>query len=203
MGSAGVSVNDVLSSISGGSLSASTEYVGKVGPGTFAQSGGTSSVSSNSGGLYLGYDSGSSGSYYLSGSGVLSAFAEYVASNDALSGVTGGSLSAFTEYVGTFSNGTFTQSGGTNNVGSNLNLGYNAGSSGSYNLSGSGALSASAEYLGDSGAGTFIQSGGSNSVGYLSSVSAPRAAISSAVARSKSTIFPAKAFSTQWETRAS
>ena len=55
MGSAGVSVNDALSSISGGSLSASTEYVGKVGPGTFAQSGGTSSVSSNSGGLYLGY----------------------------------------------------------------------------------------------------------------------------------------------------
>ena len=101
------------------------------------------------GGLYLGYNSGSSGSYNLSGSGVLSAANEYVG------------------YSGT---GTLTQSGGTNNVSSagGLYLGYNLGSSGSYSLSGSGVLSANLEYVGSSGMGTFNQTGGSNSVSFLS-----------------------------------
>ena len=53
------------------------------------------------------------------------------------------------EYVGSSGTGTFTQSGGTNNIGSGcLYLGYNAGSSGSYTLSGSGLLSAANEYVG-------------------------------------------------------
>ena len=47
--------------------------------------------------------------------------------------------------------GSFTQSGGTNSVSSDLYLGYSAGSSGTYNLSGSGLLSAPYEYIGYSG----------------------------------------------------
>ena len=71
--------------------------------------------------LYLGYNAGGSGTYNLSGSGL---------------------LSARTSTSATSGSGSFTQSGGTNSVGPTLYLGYNAGSSGTYNLSGSGLLSA-------------------------------------------------------------
>ena len=65
-------------------------------------------------------------------------------------------------YSGT---GTFTQSGATNNslgYGGVLYLGYNAGSNGSYSLSGSGrpSISSSTECIGYSGTGSFTQSGG-------------------------------------------
>ena len=52
----------------------------------------------------------------------------------------------------------------------NLYLGYNAGDSGTYNLSGVAQLSASNEYVGYSGTGNFTQSGGTNGIrlnGYL------------------------------------
>ena len=124
LGSGSFTVNDALSGITGGSLSAGIGYVGYSGTGTFTQSGGTNNLGSfGTSGLYLGYNAGSSGSYNLSGSGVLSAYDEYVG------------------YSGT---GTFTQSGGTNNV--TVACGFTSattsGSSGSYNLSGSGLLSA-------------------------------------------------------------
>ncbi len=122
------------------------EYVGSSGTGTFNQSGGINSANYTSGGLYLGYNSGASGSYNLSGSGLLSTVYEYLG----LSGV-----------------GSFTQSGGTNNV-TNLYIAYFSGSSGSYLLSGSGVLVSSAEFVGNSRSGAFTQSGGSNAVGNLS-----------------------------------
>ena len=100
-------------------MSAYCEYVGFSGTGSFTQSGGTNSISSNS--FYLGYNAGSSGTYSLSG----------------------GQLSASYEYVGYSGTGTFTQSGGTNSISYYLYLGYNAGGSGTYSLSGSGQLSAS------------------------------------------------------------
>ena len=75
----------------------------------------------------LGYNTGSSGTYSLSGSGLLSELHEYIG------------------YSGT---GSFTQTGGTHSVSGDLYLGYNAGGSGTYNLSGSGLLSASDEYIG-------------------------------------------------------
>ena len=61
---------------------------------------------------------------------------------------------------------TFTQSGGQNNMSGSgaLYLGSNAGSSGSYNLSGSGLLSGSNEYVGFSGHGHVYQSGGQNNM---------------------------------------
>jgi autotransporter-associated beta strand protein len=82
--------------------------------------------------------------------------------------MSGGSLSVSSqERLGNTGAGTFTQSGGTNNIGNFLYLGYNPGSSGTYNLGGSGVLSAWTEYVGCSGAGTFTQSGGTNNVGHL------------------------------------
>ena len=78
-------------------------------------------------------------------------------------------LVANVENVGDSSTGTFMQSGGTNNSGSYLDLGFNtSASSGTYSLSGLGQLLANVENVGDSGMGTFTQSGGTNNVtGYL------------------------------------
>src|SRR5208282_2140832 len=116
----------------------------------FTQSGGTN----NCIGLYLGYSASASGAYNLSGSGVLTA--------------------ASTEYIGYSGTGTFTQSGGTNNLSGKVNIngnasilfvGYNNGSSGVYNIIGPGLLSANTEYVGYQGtAGAFAQSGGTNNI---------------------------------------
>jgi hypothetical protein len=55
--------------------------------------------------------------------------------------MTAGNLTATSyEYLGNSGKGTFTQSGGANAVGTELDIGYNTGSSGTYNLSGSGLL---------------------------------------------------------------
>ena len=124
-----------------GSLSTWAQYIGDSGVGNFMQSGGTNGGATY---LYLGNNSGMSGTYSLSGSGLLSILD--------------------TEYVGESGTGYFTQSGGTNHVSRKLYLGDNHGSSGIYNLSGSGLLSASTQYIGYGGIGTFTQSGGTNSV---------------------------------------
>ncbi len=121
-----------------------TEIVGYSGAGTFIESGGTNNLSGSNGSLYLGNNAGGSGTYSLSGSGL---------------------LSAWYEYVGSSGTGTFTQSGG-NSSAYFLYLGNNAGGSGTYNLSGTGLLSANEEYVGSSGRGSYTQSGGTNSVGY-------------------------------------
>jgi autotransporter-associated beta strand protein len=116
---------------------------GIAGTGTFTQSGGINInifFADTVGYLFIGQEQGSSGSYNLSGSGLLSANIENVG------------------YGGT---GTFTQSGGTNTA-TTLYLGSSPSSS--YNLSGSGVLSGAAEYVGSSGSGTFNQSGGTNEV---------------------------------------
>ena len=107
------------------------DIVGYGGTGTFTQSGGTNSLSDV---LSLGLLFGSSGTYSLSGSGLVSAYAEYVG------------------FSGT---GAFTQSGGTNSASNGLYLSGNVGASGTYSLSG-GLLSASDIYLGWSGAGPSI-----------------------------------------------
>ena len=124
-----------------GSIYAYVENIGYSGLGAFTQSGGTHSVSEY---FYLGVNAGVSGTYSLSGSGLLSV--PY-------------------ECIGTYGTGSFTQSGGTHSVFGNLYLGYSAGSSGAYSLSGSGLLSAAEgdEYIGYSGTGSFTQSGGTHS----------------------------------------
>lgn len=133
------------------------EVIGYSGTGTFTQSGGSSSLSSNS--LVIGLMSSALGTYTLSGGSLMvNSQSEYVGSS-----ATGTS---------TQSGGTVTQSGGTNTIngGASLYVGYNANSTGFYSLSGSGSLSISgSEYVGYSAAGTstlsggtFAQSGGTN-----------------------------------------
>jgi autotransporter-associated beta strand protein len=100
-------VDDALSGIVSGSLTAANGYVGNSGSGTFTQSGGTNSSNS----LYLGFAANSSGIYNLSGAAVLSAISEYVGSSGC---------------------GTMTQTGGSNTVAVLLQIG----GSGTYNLQG-------------------------------------------------------------------
>ena len=128
-----------------GSLSASLQTVGDSGMGSFTQSGGTN----NAGNLFLtafALSRGESGTYNLYGSGLLSVPGD--------------------ELVGASGTGIFTQSGGTNAVGS-LAVGYgnpddNFYGLGAYNLSGTGLLSAADEGVGDGGTGNFTQTGGTN-----------------------------------------
>jgi autotransporter-associated beta strand protein len=136
------------------------EYIGNSGVGSFTQSGGTNIVSNNfninpayfsENDLYIGCSS--SGSYALSNSGLLTSPGEYVGYQQGA--------------------GSFTQSGGTNNVGPDgLHLGDY--SSGTFTLSSSGLLTSSAEYIADSGPGSFTQTGGTNTTSFLSIGSAGR-----------------------------
>jgi T5SS/PEP-CTERM-associated repeat protein len=130
-----------LSNVSFGSASG-TVYVGYAGKGVFNQNSGTHTA----GTLYLGYNAGSSGTYTLSG-GSLNV------SN------TGDLFNTFVGFKGT---GVFNQTGGSNNIASFLILGYFAGSSGTYTLSGGTLFVASEEAVGDSGNGVFNQTGGIN-----------------------------------------
>ena len=136
LGNGSFTVNDAVSGVSGGSLSAFNAYVGDFGAGTFSQSGGLSNLGNSSGGgLYLGYNAGDAGTYVLSGSAT---------------------LAAYSETVGNFGTGTFTQPGGTNNLVGGfgaLVVGNNLGSSGSYTLSGSATLAAYSVTVANSGAG--------------------------------------------------
>jgi fibronectin-binding autotransporter adhesin len=122
-----------------GSVTNYDEIVGWIGEGIFTQSSGSAT---SSGGLTIGYQKGSKGTYNLSG----------------------GSLTLGIEYVGRYGEGTFNHSGGINNIPENeLNLGYEQGSQGIYNLSGSGTLIAGLIRVGSSygSTGIFNQSAGS------------------------------------------
>ncbi len=156
--------------------------------GSVTQTGGTNTLS---GWLSLGEQSGSNGTYNLSGTGQLSADGETIGysgtgtftqtgGTNTLSGwlylgeqsgsngtynLSGtGQLSADWETIGDYGTGTFTQTGGTNTVSTSLYLGYAAGSNGTYNLSGTGQLSADGETIGYSGTGSFTQTGGTNTL---------------------------------------
>ena len=146
-------VNDATSGLNGGSVLASSEYIGYSGTGIFNHTGGTNTLppgtSGATGGLFLGYNPNSNGTYILSGTSVLSAGYEYVGYSGA---------------------GTFTQTSGTNTISSTtfgsavLCLGGASGSSGTYNLSGTGGLSAWEEIIGNKGMSAFTQCGGTNTI---------------------------------------
>ena len=129
--------------LSGGLLSAS-ECLGYSGSGSFTQTGGTNTLTYG----YLsipnfcfGYNPGSSGTYTLSGSGLLNSMAP--------------------EYIGYLGSGTLTQSGGTNSVNGSLVLGCFPGSNGTYTLSSSAQWNLPPNtYVGYSGSGSLTQSGG-------------------------------------------
>jgi autotransporter-associated beta strand protein len=197
LGGGTLRVNDSISGMTGGTLSAA-EYVGYSGTGSFAQTGG-----SNSGVLYLGYNAGDNGTYGMSGSAGVSMPRQYIgysgigvfthygtgdnsSNNSGNGGIflgynagssgtyilgTAGGLYFDNLYVGYSGAGTLTQSSGnvTNNyTGGWLAVGMNSGSTGTYNLGGSGILRPIdiGEVVGNSGTGVFNQSGGTNSFHY-------------------------------------
>ena len=82
--------------------------------------------------------------------------------NDSLSEMSGGTLIANNENIGSSGSGTFRQSAGSNTV-NYLYLGNLVSDTGIYNLVG-GTLAGANEYIGASGSGSFAQSGGTNSV---------------------------------------
>ena len=100
-----------------------------------------------------------------------------IAINDLTSGMTGGSLQVnFHRTVGEAGTGRFVQSGGIATISDPafgvpgaLMLGYQAGDSGSYSLSGNSQLYALPEYVGYFGTGSFTQLGGTNTVVFSSS----------------------------------
>jgi T5SS/PEP-CTERM-associated repeat protein len=118
------------------------------GRGTLTQSAGTINTSAGSD-LYLGSGAGSTGVYNLSG----------------------GSLNAnLSTVVGSLGTGTFNHSGGIHTlvadaIGGGFFVGYQAGSNGTYNLSGTGQLvSNKNEHIGLDGVGQFFQTGGTHTV---------------------------------------
>lgn len=118
------------------------------GRGSVTQSAGTVSTSAGLD-LVLADGAGSTGTYSLSGTGAV------VASQSL--------------YVGLRGTGVFNHSGGTNTINAgaigSFDVGVFAGSSGTYNLSGTGQLiSNKSEYVGDQGTGSFFQTGGTNTI---------------------------------------
>ncbi len=172
--------------ISGGSLSATTEYIGYSGSGSYSLSAGSNTASTA---LYVGELAGSIGTAAITQTGYLktatlgvgesgtgsltqsggaaTATSLYVGMNATGNGaynMSGGSLSAATQYVGYTGTGSFTNSGGT--VTGNLYVGYTATTgSGTYNLSGGSLYCPTFQYIGYSGTGSFTQSAGTNTIG--------------------------------------
>jgi outer membrane autotransporter protein len=70
-------------------------------------------------------------------------------------------------YIGNISTGTLNQDSFMNTITGSLFLGYNPGSSGTYNLSGGSLSTTSGEIVGYYGSGVFNQTGGSNATGNL------------------------------------
>jgi hypothetical protein len=175
------------------------EVIGLGDSGRVIQSGGTNHVV---GRLYIGRDAGANGEYQMdggllelgsSGGGMIigtdagiGAFAQnngtvrlleerlelgdIGATSQGTYTLSGGTLEVGAHvYVGVSGTGRFIQSGGTHEVrgvsdSAVLALGYSAGGSGTYELSGSGQVTAQHECVGGGGKGEFVQSGGSNTV---------------------------------------
>jgi autotransporter-associated beta strand protein len=96
----------------------------------------------------------------VSGNGNVSLGGGALRNKDDSSGISGGSLSGASQMVGSSGAGTFTHTGGTNTLSTNLYVGYD--SPGTYNLNGTGQLSSSNQYVGYSSTGTFNQLAGAN-----------------------------------------
>jgi hypothetical protein len=137
-------------------LTVGNELIGYGVAGAHAAHTQSNGTNTNTGLLHLGFDTGSVGTYNLSGNGVLQA-----QTNNAL------------VYIGENGIGVFNQSGGSFTVGSvsantPLYLGYAAGSSGTYNLSGGTLTTYSPEFIGFnvstifSAVGSFVQTGGTH-----------------------------------------
>ncbi len=133
---------------SGGTNTATTENVGEYGTGTFNHSAGIN----NTTWLNVGEWGGSRGYYNLSGTGQVTATWESI-----------GNLGFGTAM------GTFMQTGGVNTVTNYLSLGsLDADAVGYYNLSGTGEIDALRMFVGDRGTGTMDHTAGINNSSFLS-----------------------------------
>ncbi|MDD3580125.1 MAG: autotransporter domain-containing protein [Desulfobacca sp.] len=170
-----------------GELQAGTIYVGDTHQGSVHQTDGSLSATDY---LYLGSQTGSTGTYNLEG-GDLTAnnlmigelgtgtftqsentpvFTTVMVTNDLGLGtdvggsgaynLQGGTLITNYSFVGFGGIGAFNQASGMHVTGNDLILGYVAGSEGAYNLEGDGILTTSYTIVGNEGIGTFNQSGG-------------------------------------------
>lgn len=147
-------------------FSAGYQYVGALGSGTFLHSAGRNSVFSSpagmlydisdfvNGGVFLGVQPGSTGTYRLSGSAEL-------ASNQT--------------YVGYRGTGVFEQTGGAHSSIEPLFLGYAAGGHGTYTLS-DGIVGTSRTFVGRQGVGLFVQSGGQHNATLALNITDPSGA---------------------------
>jgi fibronectin-binding autotransporter adhesin len=149
LGTGNLYVNDVNSGMGGGSLSAANLYIGSTGTGTFTQSGGTISISSN---LCLGNKSGSTGVYNLNG-GTLLAWSLSEGPGTYVFNFRGGTLRA-SSYLTTSLPMTLTGTGGNANIdtaGYVVTLQGSLSGTGGLNKLGSGTLRlcASNTYRGD------------------------------------------------------
>src|SRR3990172_6093390 len=145
---------NVTASLTSGTFAVTSEYIGHSGyNGTVNHSAGSNTV--NNSGLYLGYNAGITGTYNLSGTGTLTVVGQNGTTNW-LQGL---------EYIGYNGTGIFNQTGGVHTHNSSgLMLGYNTGSTGSYNLQ-DGSLLTGVQYIGYNGIGNFNQSGGTHTSG--------------------------------------
>jgi len=184
-----LTVDDAVSEIDGGQLTAAKLYFGRTPTvGTFTQDGGSNVVDE----LYLSYDPSSHWTYRLTGGGQLSPTNVYVGrgglglltqdsgthtvesalyvgywnSGDGTVRLEGtGELSAEEQYVGRYGKGKIEHVAGTNTVHDCMYLGYGASGEGTYELSGaSSQLTALYEDIGESGTGTFTQNDGTHTV---------------------------------------
>ena len=120
---------------------------------------GSIAVSNSTGALNL------TGGLALSGSGTINlGWNGSVITNDASSVLSGGQLLVANHYVGNGGTGSFTHTGGTNTVSSDLMIGTGTTGNGTYTLTGSGVLNTPEIDLGNGGVGNFLQSGGTNNV---------------------------------------
>lgn len=138
--------------LSGGTLKSNWDRIGMAGTGIFTQTGGTHQVATT---VNVGQDSGSDGTYQLSGDSQLEAGWE--------------SIGRYTGAVGRFE-----QSGGSNSVTNDLNVGGQgsngtggAGGIGTYQLTGGTLGIGGTTYVGNQGQGTFDQSDSTFTTGKL------------------------------------
>ena len=153
------------------------EFVGYGGTGLFVQSGGTHTLSEYTN-LYIGFQQGSSGTYRLDGGQL------YILSDGPRPRMDPNYPAFVSECVGYSGNGAFVQSGGTHTVGqygTNLYIGFQQGSSGTYRLEGGELCILSfgwgpnyppfvGECVGYSGNGSFVQTGGQHLIGLMASL---------------------------------
>ncbi len=153
-------VNAKSSGLNGGYLQTTGFYAGSVGSatlGAFSHIAGTASIST----MYLGYKTGCTGTYSLSGEGALSV-----------------SGSAYVGYAGT---GYITQSSGVATFASSFFVGNNTASNGYYALDAGQLTVTGTVFLGYSGTGLLTQTGGRTTFSsnlYLGNGSASRGAVS-------------------------